>query len=185
MICEEMLEGRYVVLKSCTIDDAEFTLAIRQNPKFTSFLPKIEQTLEQQKEWIRQQREKAGDYFFVVWDKKGNRIGTVGLCEIAKGQYESNRLTMLGDSFEATEAVLLLFQFGFKILNLDHIGSFIFADNKRAIRFNKMFGGIISEPYPNTNNEVKNSYGRMIVRCKFLRENFPLIEKKITISLYS
>lgn len=184
MIYENVLKGLYVDLKSCTEDDAEFTLAIRQNPKFTKFLPRIDNTIEQQKAWIRKQRELPGDYFFVIWDKKGNRIGTVGFFVTENKQAESNRLTMLGDSVEATEAVLLLLSFGFDILTLDCINSFIFADNKRAIRFNKMFGFSISEPFPCLNNEVKNSYGRMIVSGKLMREDFINIKHKIESTLY-
>ena len=44
MVYEETIHGKYVTLKSVTIDDAEFTLALRQNPALTKFLPKLDQT---------------------------------------------------------------------------------------------------------------------------------------------
>lgn len=71
MIYEKMMQGQFVYLKSATSDDAEFTLALRQNPALTKYLPKLDITLEQQKNWINIQREKAGDYFFVVRNKIG------------------------------------------------------------------------------------------------------------------
>ena len=35
MACTEVIEGRYIDLRSATIEDAEFTLAIRQAPEFS------------------------------------------------------------------------------------------------------------------------------------------------------
>ena len=49
MACTEVIEGRYVDLRSATIEDAEFTLAIRQAPEFSKWLPRIDNTIDQQK----------------------------------------------------------------------------------------------------------------------------------------
>lgn len=88
MFYDGLIEGRYVDLRSVEEGDAEFTLEIRQDPEFTRFLPRIENTLEQQKNWIQHQRNKEGDYFFVVQNKAGERIGTIGLFDVTDIQCE-------------------------------------------------------------------------------------------------
>ena len=104
MFYDELLEGRYVDLRSVDENDAEFTLKIRQDPEFTKFLPKIENTLEQQKNWIRYQRNKEGDYFFVVQNKAGERIGTIGLFDVTDVQCEGGRVAVGGSALAILEA---------------------------------------------------------------------------------
>ena len=184
MIYDKVLEGKYVDLKSCTEEDAEFTLAIRNDPKFIRFLPKINNTVEQQKAWIRHQRQKPGDYFFVVWDKKGNRIGTIGVYDIVEDHAEAGRVINLGEFFQAIEASLLLSHFEFNVLNLKQIYAYIYADNKRAIRYNKLLGGVISEPYNDEKGQIKGDNDKKIVSCIFLKDNFNEVNQKLISILY-
>lgn len=178
MAVTELIEGRYIDLRSCTEDDAEFTRAIRNDPEFVKFLPAIDNTLEQQKAWIRHQREKEGDYFFVVWDKEGNRIGTISIYDINGDHAESGRLAIKGSNpFQALEAQILSFRFAFNFLGLECIDGFIFADNDRAIRFNKQFGGI---HYPPETDED----GRKIIKIENWREDFEKVDKKLSSILY-
>lgn len=138
-----VIEGQYVDLRSADESDAEFTLKIRQDPEFTKFLPKIENTLTQQKDWIRYQRRKPDDYFFVVLNKKGERIGTIGLFDIKDGVCEGGRLAIRGNAFENIEAQMLCFCFAFEQLNINQVINYIYVDNSRAIRFNQQFGGVL------------------------------------------
>lgn len=178
MAVTELIEGRYVDLRSCTEEDAEFTRAIRNDPEFVKFLPAIDNTLEQQKTWIRNQREKEGDYFFVVWDKEGNRIGTISIYDINGDHAESGRLAIKGSNpFQALEAQILSFRFAFNSLGLECIDGFIFADNDRAIRFNKQFGGI---HYPPETDDD----GRKIIKIENWREDFEKVDKKLSSILY-
>lgn len=178
MAITKPMEGRYVDLKSCTEDDAEFTREIRRDPNFIKFLPVIDNTLEEQRTWIRRQREKEGDYFFVVWDKEGNRIGTISTHDVHGKRAESGRLAIKGNNaFEGIEAQILSFRFAFGVLGLECIEGFIFADNERAIRFNKQFGG---RHYPPEVDE----YGRTIIKIENWREDFYKAEKKMSSILY-
>lgn len=178
MAVAEPIEGRYVDLRSCTEDDAEFTRAIRKDPEFVKYLPAIDNTVEQQKAWIRSQREKEGDYFFVVWDKEGNRIGTISIYDVNGDHAESGRLAIKGDNaFQGIEAQILSFRFAFGVLGLECIDGFIFADNERAIRFNKQFAG---RHYPPETDEN----GRTIIRIENWREDFEKVDKKLSSILY-
>ncbi len=178
MAVADPIEGRYVDLLSCTEDDAEFTRAIRRDPEFIEFLPAVDNTVEEQKAWIRSQREKPGDYFFVVWDKAGNRIGTISIYNVHDDLAESGRLAIKGSNpLQGIEAQILSFRFAFGKLGLECIDGFIFADNERAIRFNKQFGGIHYPP------EI-NDDGKTIIRIENRREDFERVDKKFSSILY-
>ena len=178
MAVTEPIVGRYVDLRSCTEDDAEFTREIRRDPEFVKFLPKIDNTIEEQKEWIRHQREKEGDYFFVVWDKEGNRIGTISIYDVHGNRAESGRLAIKGDNaFQGIEAQCLSFRFAFDTLGLECIDAYIYADNERAIRFNKQFGG---RHYPPKVDES----GKEIIPCENWREDFAKVDKRLSSILY-
>lgn len=170
--------GRYVELRSCTEEDAEFTLALRKDPDFIQFLPVIDNTIDQQKAWIRNQRKKDGDYFFVVWDKENNRIGTISIYDVQGERAESGRLAIKGkNAFQGIEAQILSFRFAFEVLGLECIDAFIFADNERAIRFNKQFAGKHFPP------EFDES-GRKIIRVENWREDFEKVDKRLSSILY-
>ena len=178
MAVTEPIEGRYVVLRSCTEDDAEFTRDIRKDPEFVKYLPQIDNTLDQQKVWIKSQREKPGDYFFVVWDTQDNRIGTISIYDVNGKHAESGRLAIKGDNaFQGIEAQILSFRFAFGKLGLECIDGYIYADNERAIRFNKQFGG---RHYPPEDDEN----GRKIIRIENWREDFEQSDKKLSSILY-
>ena len=178
MIYSGIIEGRYVDLRSCTEDDAEFTLALRQDPELGRFFPAVDNTVEKQREWIRRQREKAGDYFFVVLNKAGERIGTVAVYNIKGDEGEGGRLIVRSDGpFDAMEAQLLLFKFSFYILGLRNVKSYVQADNQRALRFNRQCCGKMFEP-------VMNEAGTMIVPVETTKEMFDKIEKRIGSMIY-
>lgn len=179
MIYDGVLEGKYVDLKSCTEDDAEFTLALRTDPKLGKFFPSVNNSVEQQREWIRKQRDKVGDYFFVVWSKSGERIGTISVYNIENGEGEGGRIIIRSDNpFDATEAQLLLSKFGYHVLGLKNMKGFVYADNKRALRFNKLFSARMSEP-------EMDETGKMIVRLETSSDEFKQIENRISKLIYS
>ena len=69
MIWEQSIEGRYVTLQSVREEDAAVVLDIRQDPKLTKYLPRLDITIAEQQDWIREQREREGDYYFLSWSK--------------------------------------------------------------------------------------------------------------------
>lgn len=172
MVYEETIHGKYVTLKSVTIDDAELTLALRQNPALTKFLPKLDISISQQKDWIASQRKKDGDYFFVVRNMKNQPIGTVSIYEIHGNTSESGRLALVGNALENTEAVMLLFEFAFDVLGLKKVTGYILDGNKRAERFNRQFGCLTGEPEIEKNGEV-------IRRTLITVDAFHIAEKKL------
>lgn len=151
---EKLIEGKYCDLRTVDIADAEFTLAMRQEPAFTAYLPKLDITVEQQIEWIKKQQIDPTDYFFVVQDKEGNRIGVMGLYNVVNGEGETGRLALKGNPLQAIESQMLCVDFAFDTLKLKKLHSYIIAENESAIRFAKMFGPSLSEPKIHEKGEI-------------------------------
>ena len=139
-VSSEIIVGRYVKLKPVDKDDAEYTLAVRQDPQFTKYLPRVNNNIEQQKQWIESQRKKEGDYFFVVINNNNEKIGTIGVYGTDTIHPESGRLALKGNAYENFEAALLMYDFAFDSLKLETIYGEVYSDNIKAIRFNKQFG---------------------------------------------
>lgn len=176
MVYDGALQGKYVDLKSCTEEDAEFTRTLRQDPRYKDCFPTLNNTLEQQREWIRNQRKKTDDYFFVVWDKKGNRIGTISIYNICEGQAEGGRIICIGNPIETIEMQLLQSRFAFYYLNLKMVYGYVFADNKKALRFNQSMGANLLQP------ELIN--GRIMIRIEKTRSGFDSVYAKYSKILY-
>lgn len=160
----EDVKGQYVDLRCATLDDAEFTLAIRQDPEFVKYLPKIENTLEQQKSWLAKQRIKNGDYFFVVWSKDNQRLGTISIFDLDNDP-KSGRLALRGNALQNMEAQYLLFKLAFVDMKIEKLWGFIYVENQRAIRFAQAFGVTLFDP------EIDET-GRNIHEVIFERQNF-------------
>ena len=180
MICGKNLTGRYIELRSADIDDAEFTLNIRLDPDFKKFFPDFKGTPETQANWIKFQREKAGDYFFVIWDIKNNsRIGTISVYDVHDGEAEGGRLAVKSSNpFHSIEAQLLADKFAFESLGVKKIHAYIFADNTRALNFSRLFGNTF-EPAkfdPESNREMIHVYRT--------HEDFIKASKKIEAMIY-
>ncbi len=144
MYIDYKLEGKYVNLRSVTEDDAEFILDIRNNPQISKYLPPLNVTVEQQRQWITKQRADNDSYYFVLeslhGDKKGEVIGTISIYDIDGNHGESGRTCSLGDPFESIEAHILFFDFIFCKLNLDYTTGWVYEENKGVIAMNNSYG---------------------------------------------
>ncbi len=177
MIFKENICGKFVYLRSADIVDAEFTLSLRKDPELTRYMPTLNITVEQQCAWIESQRNKENDYFFVVRNFLNQPIGTVSLYNIYGKTAETGRLVLIGNALENTEASLLLFRFGFNYLQLEQITGYVYENNKRATRFNSLFGCVTGEP-------EKHENGKMIRKTLITRDSFAIAEKHLMRILY-
>ena len=174
MVYDGIIEGKYVNLRSVEEKDAEFTLSLRQDPILTKYLPKLDITLEQQVNWIKNQRVKEGDYYFIVENKEGERIGVLGVYDVNENHGETGRIAIVGTAFESIEAQLLSFVFSFDILKLDYTVNYVFADNIHALRGSQLFGSKSSEPYEDENGNMR--IDGVITKESFLRSKEKLVK---------
>ena len=109
--------------------------------------------------------------------KKGERIGTISVYDIVDKCCESGRLAIKGNAFQAIEAQMLIFKFAFEYLGMNTVVGYIFADNERAIRFNKQFGCILDKPEPHDN-------GHMMVKATYTKEAVEKATERIKRMIY-
>ncbi len=146
MAVSQPIIGKRAVLRCAEERDAEFTLGIRNDPKLTQFIPKVSGTLENQINWIRNQREKSGDYFFIIENRSGKPVGTISYYDVNEEEKvcELGRYISVGNSLENVEAAVLLLDHIFSagintiVLNNDE-------KNEKIIRFWEKFGAKFNE----------------------------------------
>ena len=176
MVYDGVIKGQYVDLTSVTEEDAEFTLMVRQDARLTKYLPKVSNTLDQQKTWIISQRQKEGDYYFIAKDHNGNPVGTIGIYDIHDNYGEGGRLTSIGNALQSLEIQYLIFKFDFEVLKLDKVTAYVYADNKSAYKLSEKLGTRFEEP-------SLDSEGRAICNGSITKEQFeeavPGIEKML------
>lgn len=135
------ISGEFVDLRIAEVEDAEFTLSVRQNKEKNKYIPQIHTTINQQKEWIQKQIESDDCYFFVIERKTGERIGTFSLYDIQDKKAESGRLVMLGNQIESLETGVLFNKFCFETVRMDVVQSEIDAENNAALGYSNQLGG--------------------------------------------
>ena len=144
MIIIDRISGTTVDLRSANPSDAEFTIELRQDPVITRFLPRVEHSVEEQIEWINASREKENEYFFIICNKKGERLGTISVYDIKDDHAESGRLASFGNPVENMEAILLNMDFAFNRLGLEYVLANTMVQNTKVVKINEKFGTVFT-----------------------------------------
>lgn len=139
----EVIKKYGIQIRSVTEDDAEFTLKIRQDKRLTKYIPYLNQTLDEQKKWIRMQRDKKGDYFFIVEYLDSVPFATFGLeFYDDKGEdVEGVRLISYEQSFYNIKILKIAYYLAFEYFNVKRYYAHYIDGNERLKKLFKMLGG--------------------------------------------
>ncbi len=140
MIIDSSLEGKYVSLRPVNEDDAKFIIDIRNNPLITKYLPPLNVTIDQQKQWINKQRSDSESYYFIMQNRKGKSSGTISVYDIHDGEGEFGRICSIGNPIANIEACILLFDYCFSEINLNKLHLWVYEDNTAVIHFDEELG---------------------------------------------
>ncbi len=140
MVYPGEIKGRFVTLRSITMDDAEFSYNIRAEEKNRETVGQLAPSLEAQRKFIEWQMAEPDDYYFVVVNRKGERIGLIGIYDIHDDIGEVGREVNDGSAVEAMEAEVLLEDFAMDVLGLKRYCGVIYAHNKKHINNQKKAG---------------------------------------------
>ena len=141
MVYPEVIHGMFVDLRSITLDDAEFSYNIRADKRNRDTVGQLAPSLEAQKDFIRWQMQEPNDYYFVVLNKKGERIGLVGIYDIRGDIGEFGREVNVGEPAEIMEVGIVLATFCINVLHLKKISYVIYANNVTHLSTIKKRGG--------------------------------------------
>lgn len=140
MVYEKDIIGKFVTLRSITIDDAEFSYCLRKDPRFIDIMGQPAESVEAQKKYIEWQRNEPGDYYFVVLNKIGERIGLIGVYNIQGDTCEFGRELNIGEPYETMEAEILNLDFARGVLGIKNSKSIIYKHNYKQFNMLKKRG---------------------------------------------
>jgi RimJ/RimL family protein N-acetyltransferase len=140
MVYPEVIHGMFVDLRSITLDDAEFSYNLRKDPRFVNIMGQPAATLEDQKNFINQQMKRPGDYYFVVRNHDGERIGLIGVYDVHDESCEVGREINVGAPYETLEAQILINDFVLDVLKLKYKRSVVYKHNKKQLELQRQKG---------------------------------------------
>lgn len=133
MVYPEVIHGRFVDLRSITLDDAEFSYNIRADKQNRDTVGQLAETVEAQRKFIEWQMQEPDDYYFIVLNKQGVRIGLYGVYDIHDGMAEVGREVNIGEPIERIEVGPLVAQFCYNVLHLNKICFVVYSNNTHHI----------------------------------------------------
>ncbi len=172
MVYNDIIKGYFISLRSVEENDAEKILKWRTDENISKYLHKTDNDIKKQREWIKEQRAREGDYYFMIINSKTNEaVGTIGLYNIdrEKNEGEFGRWICFSPLYSLDSAILI-YEFGFEILNLQRIITRTVNNNLPVINFHKRFGA-------NFVRNVKDEKSEFtFVEYEILRSNYKKIE---------
>lgn len=142
MATMQSIRGQRVNLRCVETTDAAFTLEIRNDPELTAFIPRINGNIAGQTAWIERQRNKWGDYFFLIERAGRQPIGTLAFYDMDEDgkTCEVGRYISRGNALENVEAVILLLDEVFAKRKMESVRLDIDERNQKVIHFWRKFG---------------------------------------------
>lgn len=143
-----LLEGKNIYLRTVEAEDAEFVYNMRQNKAKTKYLSKVNGTLETQKEWIANYKEKEKDnkeFYFVIESKEGDKLGLIRMYDFQKDSFCWGSWIIKEDAPKVTaiESALQIYEFGFYNLGFEKSHFDVRKGNNKVIAFHQRFGAKI------------------------------------------
>lgn len=145
-IVSEKLIGKYVNLREVTVEDADFILSLRCDENKSKFLHKTEYNLENQITYLKRYFELSGEWYFIIENKNGERIGTYRIYDVQGDSFCIGSWLMKDgvSSAESFESDWLLRMYGFDVLGFKKIHFNVCKGNKKVIAYHKMLGARIT-----------------------------------------
>ncbi len=140
--------GKSIQLRTVEVVDAEFIFEIRQNENKTKYLSKVMGTVESQKEWIKnyKQREKdKKEFYFLIESKDEEKLGLVRMYDFQEDSFCWGSWLIKENAPKSTaiESALQIYEFAFYKLNFTKSHFEVQKGNNKVIAFHQRFGAKI------------------------------------------
>lgn len=170
------LKSKSIKLRFVEIDDAEYILSLRKNEQYNKHLSKVTTGLKEQIDWITEYKKRESsltEFYFIIEKHDGTRCGTIRVYDIKKGSFcwGSWILDNNKTNTAAIESALLIYKFGFDIMNFSRSHFDVRKDNISVISFHKKFNAhqigeddlnYYFEIFPEDINNIQNKYSRFM-----------------------
>jgi len=150
------VRGKTIFLREVTIDDSEFIVNLRTDPKNSKYISSTEKDVEKQKNFISDYLQSETDYYFIIsnWDYRP--LGTVRIYDVRGDSFCWGSWILLKDAQinTAIESALLIYDFAFFSLHYTKSHFDVRKENQKVVDFHKLFGAcVVSEDDLNLNLE--------------------------------
>lgn len=155
--------------------DAEFIYKLRTDPELSKYIHDVQGGVEGQVQWIRnyKQREAEGKEYYLIFYKESKPVGLNRLYSFHDTTYTGGSWVMVPNSpMEVVLAVpLIIREIAFEELGMTFEDNYdaTHVDNKKVIKFNKMFGCKIYKHFM----DVKGEYVAMSLTKEDFEANKP------------
>lgn len=139
------IQGKNINLRTAEVEDASFILELRMQTDKTQFLSPVENDLTKQQAWLKsyKQKEQAGlEYYFVIENKQAEKLGLVRVYDLQPDSFCWGSWLIKDDAPKTTaiESALLVYEFGFGMLQYKQAHFDVRKGNNRVIAFHTRFG---------------------------------------------
>ena len=143
-----IIYGKNINMRTVEIEDAEFIYNMRQNQNKTKYLSKVTGTVESQKEWIKnykQREENKKEFYFVIESKDSEKLGLVRMYDFQDESFCWGSWLIKEDAPKTTaiESALQIYEFGFYNLGFEKSHFDVRKGNDKVIAFHQRFGSKI------------------------------------------
>ena len=143
-----IIYGKNINMRTVEIEDAEFIYNMRQNQNKTKYLSKVTGTVESQKEWIKnykQREEEKKEFYFVIESKDKEKLGLVRMYDFQDESFCWGSWLIKEDAPKTTaiESALQIYEFGFYSLGFEKSHFDVRKGNDKVISFHQRFGAKI------------------------------------------
>ena len=143
-----IIYGKNINMRTVTTEDAEFIYNMRQNQNKTKYLSKVTGTVESQKEWIKnykQREEEKKEFYFVIESKDKRKLGLVRMYDFQDNSFCWGSWLIKEDAPKSTaiESALQIYEFGFYSLGFEKSHFDVRKENDKVIAFHQRFGAKI------------------------------------------
>ncbi len=163
--------------------DAEFIYKLRSDATLSKYIHDIHGGVENQVEWIRKykEREIKGEEYYFIFYKDEKPVGLNRLYSFHDTTYTGGSWVMVPNSpMEVVLAVpLIIREIAFEELGMTFEDNYdaTHVDNKKVIKFNKMFGCKIYKHFM----DVKGEYVAMSLSKEDFEANKPRLVKMLNL----
>ena len=143
-----IIYGKNINMRTVTTEDAEFIYNMRQNQNKTKYLSRVTGTVESQKEWIKnykQREEEKKEFYFVIESKDKRKLGLVRMYDFQDNSFCWGSWLIKEDAPKTTaiESALQIYEFGFYSLGFEKSHFDVRKGNDKVIAFHQRFGAKI------------------------------------------
>ncbi|WP_462267042.1 GNAT family N-acetyltransferase [Mucilaginibacter sp.] len=130
--------------------DAEFIFSLRTDPRLAKHISSVTNELEAQKAWIRNYKEREArrlEYYILYADQHNQPVGVVRIYDITDTAYTCGSWLIKSgcDEFISAKSDLFISKFASEELKNKRCVFDVRKNNKKALRYHKMFATIIGE----------------------------------------